>query len=370
MTVRVLLLVLLVGFLSSSGSLPFAGIITPLTTLSNPRAAHTATLLPNGNVLIAGGCTADSCEASEVSRTTELFDPSANVFKPSAEMTTQRVGGHTATLLGDGHVLIAGGWTSGNPTSSAELYDSTTNTFTRIKDMTQARADHTATLLDNGKVLIVGGMQRDAGSLKALASAELYDPSTGTFEKTGSLETARAVHTSVLLGDGTVLVIGGAEPRWTALGSVERYGVETGTFTTVGGLNTPRWKHAATLLEGDSVLILGGTEIDDYAARLRSAEVFKGVADVATRLKDMNSQRYKFFASLATLANGNVLVAGGSSQAELFDVTSQTFQSINGDLSANWSFMTATALQDGRVLLIGGYDERIHLTDQAWIFTP
>jgi hypothetical protein len=122
-------------------------------------------------------------------------------------MTTARAG-HTATLLGSGQVLVVGGnGVSGGTLTllaSAELYDPTVGTFAATGSLTVARYNHTATLLTNGMALIAGGLD-----VVALASAELYDPSAGTFTATGSMVAGRDSHTATLLGNGEVLIAGG-----------------------------------------------------------------------------------------------------------------------------------------------------------------
>jgi hypothetical protein len=149
-------------------------------------------------------------------------------------MTTTRFF-HTATLLADGRVLVAGGYDSHYaPLASADLYDPKTGTFSPTGSMAGARGLHTATLLSDGRVLIAGGGPWGSMLLTAsyLASAELYDPKTGTFSPTGSLATARAWHTATLLADGRVVIAGGAGSAFLA--SAELYDPKTGTFSPTG----------------------------------------------------------------------------------------------------------------------------------------
>ena len=163
------------------------GVFTATGSLTVARRGHTATLLGSGKVLIAGGNGSANGLASA-----ELYDPASGTFSPTGSMTVARWS-HTATLLNNGKVLIAGGefYNSGGSVASlasAELYDPTAGTFTAASDMTLARTDHTATLLPSGMVLVAGG---DGGNGEnAVASAELYDPTAGTFSATGNMTMA------------------------------------------------------------------------------------------------------------------------------------------------------------------------------------
>ncbi len=243
------------------------GTLTQTGSLGVIRATHTATLLSNGKVLIAGGCAIQSCEGGPMSSSTELYDPDSRRFTQGPRMNAERAGGHIATALADGRVLIAGGWER-TPTTLAELYDPSTNRFVAAPSLRTGRSDATASLLRDGRVLIAGGYD----GANRLSSAELYDPVAGTMTNAGSLAGPRAGHVAVVLQDGRVLLVGGHGGSAGVLRSAELYDPRNGTFTPTGGMTQPRHKHAAVLLGDGSVLVIGGADSRDGAGRYATAE--------------------------------------------------------------------------------------------------
>lgn len=222
-----------------------------------PRSGHTATLLPDGRVLITGGMRRNQ----DFYRSAELFDPATGKFSATGEMQIARVG-HAAVLLRSGKVLIAGGWIGHGVTDEAELYDPATGKFTVIGHMLTGRGRPEATLLRDGNVLITGGGGDNDGGGSSITNAEIFDVSTSKFSETGAMRYARIAHTATLLADGRVLIAGGRGSEVNA--SAEIYDPRSGTFHDTGRLIAARYKHTAGLLPDGRVLIAGGSDDRDW----------------------------------------------------------------------------------------------------------
>ncbi len=338
------------------------GSINAIRSMSTSRAAHTATLLRSGQVLIAGGFAGDQKSLASV----EIFDPSTNAFSSADKMSVARAG-HTATLLPDGKVLIAGGY-NGNYLDTAEIYDSKTGKFTPAGKLTMPRSEHLAVLLNNGKILLAGGV---GTGWTFLADAELYDPSSNTFTATGSMTTARESHTATLLKDGNVLITGGHRGRRAAItiyASAEIYNPLNGTFTATADLTVKRHKHDATRLDDGTVLIVGGSDERNLRGAYNSAEIYDPKTKTFAKLGAMNLSRYKLQGTTVLLKNGKILVAGGANRAEIFNPATGIFEVTAGQFETARHFATATLLPNGQVLIVGGYDNNTTVSEQAWIY--
>lgn len=226
----------------------------------------TATLLPDGRVLVVGG------DASSTATTAELYDPATNSWSLTAGFTP-RIIGFSAVLLQDGQVLVASGAISAPPfyTPQAELYDPTCGTWTRTGNVLTARSDYSATLLSNGKVLVAGGNGRD----NTLSPCELYDPVTGTWTQTGSLQKHRQSHRATLLPDGRVLVAGGGVNalRMGFVHVAEIYDVARGVWHGAGKPLLATSDQAQNLLPDGSVLVAGGVSEGPGSPTSREAQI-------------------------------------------------------------------------------------------------
>lgn len=303
----------LVGGGTSGSPTASAELYTPATgnwsmtaSLTTARFGHTATLLPNGHVLVVGGRGAGDRSLASVER----YDPATVVWSVAAGLASARQF-HTATLLPNGRVLVVGGFDGTDYLRSAELYDSATGTWSPAGSLATGRRNHTATLLPNGRVLVAGGFT-SAGGLRTLASAELYDPTAGTWQATGSLADDRTNHTATLLLTGRVLVAGGESTNQNVLASAELYDPATGAWTTTGFLANRRSLHTASLLPTGRVLAAGGSADSGGAADprgLASAELYDPAAGTWSATGDLNRRRVLHTATL--LPDGQVLVAAG-----------------------------------------------------------
>jgi len=326
------------------------------------RYHHTATLLFNGQVLVAGGYFGPTASA-------ELFNPATGAWTNTGSMNIGRAV-HTATLLLDGKVLVAGGAIfSGNgyyTTNSAELYDPSNGIWTVTGSMASNRQYHTSTLLPNGKVLVAGG-ENDSG---ILSSAELYDPTTGMWTNTGSMNVKRTAYTATLLPNGEVLIAGGSSDV-TLLLPTELYDPNTGTWTNTGAMNLSRDEPTATLLPNGKVLVAGGVSGPVFT---NLAELYDPVTGTWAETGALNIERKYHVAAL--LPDGKVLVAGGlasffeggsirgeeTASAELYDPVTETWTSI-GSMNSKRRWFTATLLRNGNVLVAGDWSLGIFITE-------
>jgi len=336
------------------------GTFTATGSMTYERDAHTATLLPNGKVLITGGENSGNPSLSSA----ELYDPTTETFTTIGPLVTGR-SHHAATLLQDGKVLISGGQGVGSALASAEVYDPSTKSFTETGSMILGRVSHTATLLPNGQILIAGG---GGTSNPFQSSAEIYDPATGTFLSTGPLVSGRSSHTATLLGTGKVLIAGGENESGT-LRNAELYDPSLGAFTATNPMSVARTYFTATLLGNGEVLICEGF---GDSTGLASAELYDPYLGAFTAAGSFGMVRVDHTATL--LSNGRVLVAGADntgklSGAELYDPSTGVFTA-TGTFAIRYRH-TSTRLFNGKVLITGGYDGQPgHFLSSAILYDP
>jgi hypothetical protein len=339
------------------------GSVARAVTMSEPRAGHTATLLPDGRVLLIGGMI--SVRGDEVlTASTEIYDPQTGAIRPSGKLSTPRAG-HTATLLPDGDVLVTGGGAEEKALISAELYRAKAGEFIPVGPMLAPRERHAATLLSDGRVLVTGGT-----IARPSDAADTYDPRARTFTATSRMRSCRAAHSSTLLSDGRVLIAGGAESLGSVLRSVEVFDPAENTFTEAGQMQASRYKHSAVSLEDGRVMILGGSDERDWDGRRQSVEIYDPANGRSQFITPMNRSRFKFPNAVAIAVNGKVIVGGGGRRVEVYDHSSNRFVVSGGSVEDEWFYATATPLPDGKVFIAGGYNDSLYPTNQTWIYRP
>jgi hypothetical protein len=330
------------------------------------RAQATATLLPDGQVLIAGGNNSKGDLASA-----ELYNPATHGWSFTGIMPTTR-NTSAAVLLPDGRVLVAGGYDSVGICGSAMLYDPATGKWSAAGSMSTAHYGHTMTLLATGKVLVAGGENGKGGSAKnspSVKTAELFDPATRKWIVTGPMIEPRSGHTSTLLPDGRVLVTGGYTDGGIGekiLSDAELYNPVTGKWTKTGSMHVTRCFHTATLLPDGKVLVAGGFGETNSAD---TAELFNPNTGKWTVTGPMNAEHSQHTATL--LPGGRVLVVGGDPRVEIYYPASGTW-TVAGKLDIPFfafAYHTATLLRNGEVLIAGGFYAGKHLASTE-LFNP
>jgi len=357
-----------VGFTSTDGQ----AVLPSSSNLTNGTGSFSAAFKTTGNQTISATDTATSSIAGTSISIHVLAPPSG--FTPAGGMIPRQ--SHTITPLKDGRVLVVGGdvWFApldqfGCPFSvcfvlsalaSAETFDPVTGTFTLTGAMSVNRVYHTATLLDDGKVLVTGGDDRYTNTYD---TAEIFDPSTGVFTPTGNMLYARSGHTATLLANGKVLLAGGYSGKGNYPLGAELFDPATGEFTATGSMTETRVFHTATPLGDGRVLMAGGTSA---GMAVLTAELFDPAAGTFTPTGSMrvNHSRATLLTSGAVLMTG-----GGTATAELFDPATGTF-TLTGSMGTMFGGDTATLLTSGKVLVTGGVDANNNEVATAEIFDP
>jgi Galactose oxidase, central domain len=350
--VRMIVPVMAIGIIcsGSKGAAQTVGYFSPTGSLVTARQGHTATLLSNGKVLLAGGISANLANVPALA-SAELYDPSTGTFVPTGSMASPRAS-HTATLLPNGSVLIAGGYSSisgggfSGATATVELYDPDTGKFSPAGKMSLPRFWHSATLLKNGKVLIAGGYP-----YPPTATAEMYDPTSGAFTRTGSMTTPRSQPLATLLADGRVLIVPSGDGA--DYNSAEIYDPDAESFHATNWANAHGMVagSAAALADGKVLLTLNLSECDFLG---NAAESYDSASDQFTDTSPTLNGTCQPTATL--LSDGTVLIAAGwfaGAVAQVYDPTTEFFLH-TADPATDRHDHTATLLLDGSVLIAGG----------------
>ncbi|HEY3322248.1 MAG TPA: PKD domain-containing protein, partial [Planctomycetota bacterium] len=320
------------------------------------REIHTATLLPSGKVLVAGGNGAGtSCE---------VYDPSTLTWSATASLVDARYY-HTATLLSSGTVLVAGGVGGSGRLNSSELFDPTTNTWSAGGSLTTGRAWHAATALKSGYVLVSGG----SGAVR-LTSCEIYDPTTNQWTSnigSGNLATARDSHAATRLPDGKILVSGGFGDSGP-IGECELFDPQSVIWSRVGQLADGRSSHTADLLETGQILVSGG---DGMLSRLQTCELYDPTSQTWTNAGNLDYAPVAH--ATARLSNGMILLSGGNESLAACRIFSSATDSWNATSSParERQYHSMTTLPDGTALVAGGFDVlHIDMLATCELFSP
>ncbi|XXY44648.1 kelch repeat-containing protein [Sorangium sp. So ce269] len=289
-----------------------------------------------------------SVDAGDAGSEAVLVDPE---WKPAGRMQVVHGSPHTATLLSSsGKVLVTGGSDLLDTLASVELYDPADYTWSLMLPMSSARRSHTATLLQDDQVLVAGGLGEGIG--EPMDAVELYDPMTGTWTPRASMRTVRWLHSATRLLNGKVLVAGGRTSAGL-LYAAELYEPVADTWTPAASMNFARSGHVATLLPGGKVLVAGGAW---YEAALGSAEIYDPATDTWTLTAPMTTRVEGFFGAMAQLHNGEILAVSDAG-TERYDPIAGTWSRTSPMLERQ-RWLSATTLHSGKVLVVGAPDLR------------
>ncbi len=337
------------GHWSSAGSLTAA------------RHAHTATLLADGTVFVAGYGFS----------TTERYDPGVGAWT-ATEPCPETLVGQSTTIVANGQVLVAGG--GGGVPKAAWLFDPAADRWISTGSLAKARSEHTATRLADGRVLVVGGETRQRGRWRATAAAEIYDQTTGRWTKARPMSTPRRLHTAALLADGRVLVVGGVGRDLIPLASAEVYDPPTDRWTRVDPMSEPRIFHTLSILADGRALVVGGSPHPLSSSGVELFDPTDGTWRSAAPLPDT---RHSHTATI--MRDGRVLIAGGVGPGDppgtgeflatalIYDPAADSWKPTDA-MSVPRVEHTATLLDDGRVLVTGGLGPEAGATSE--IFDP
>jgi N-acetylneuraminic acid mutarotase len=320
--------------------------------MSVPRTHHASTLLSDGRLIVTGGQNENGYLASA-----EIFDSTTNSWTGVASMSEARVG-HAAALTGDGRVLVAGGFNGAGYDTTTEIYDPLSNLWSSAGNMSTPRYGASATRLQTNKILVIGGSFFGPTGSVTLASAESYDPSANSWTAVSSMSTPRYGSTTTLLPDGRVLVAGGQNGS-QYLSTAEIYDPTLDSWSSAGNMSTARFSHTATLLDDGRVMVAGGfLSAPGVSTYLSSVEFYDRTSNTWSSGPPLATARA--FHTASRLPSGRILVAGGAStsgtaiqSSELFDGGANAWLAA-GNLNDGRDFQTTDLLASGKLITTGG----------------
>lgn len=343
--------------------------VTPGAQPADGYDYHTASLLPDDSILVVGGKGIDE----PIHKQAQRYVASSNSWQPDASLATARMQ-HAAFSLGDGKVVISGGYdpnVTGTPFDpvfkSTEVYDPAAKAFAPGPEMNFPRRMHVVTQLKDSRFLITGGIQLRGNDFGATMNTEIYDPTSDTFIAGKTMTDGRWLHTATLLPDGRVLIVGGRNNNCTgqcpifSLRTAEIFDPATGNFTATGSMTYSRYNHTATLLPDGRVLILGGETTEDVGTgndQVPAAELYNPVTGTFTTWTNLALPRSSHAVTL--LNNGKLWLTGGfrssglaTNRTELFDPA--TGVSVEGPTLAEFHVRHgAIRLSNGHVVIVAG----------------
>lgn len=333
-------------------------VVTAQIPVANPageRAAHTATSLASGLVLVVGGCVVDGCGLA--TKSTALVGDASTV-RAGPPLNDAR-DSHTAVQVADGTVVVAGGFAAEGtpPLDSVEILEPRAAAWQTVGDLVTARGGHAAAALGGDRMLVAGGW---VAPQTYTNTTEIFDARTEQFRPGPDLPVAVDGLAASSLDDGSVLVTGGQRRPGVASARAAVVTPE-GELRVVGPMLHARFKHVSVTLPSGEVLIIGGT--DDDQRLLNSTEIFDPSTGTFRAGPTMTTGRYKLSGSAAVLPDGRVVVAGGGSGVEVLDPSRLTSERLLDIPPMRSSFSTVNLVGDADLLILGGYDENIALTD-------
>jgi hypothetical protein len=335
-------------------------------SMTDKRAYHTADLLNDGKVIVVMGIDQTNFVNQNLYRKSiEVFDPSTSTFAKLSDLSIG-VTGHSAVVFTSGDLLITGG--EDNESFYSDAYLVTNYSAAKSYDLKSPRTQHTTTLMGNGEVVVIGGrsiVDNNGNFEEAISnSGELY---INKIAITNTMNVPRYLHTSTLLDDGRILVVGGLSAANQATDTSDFYNVSNNSFSAGSKISVSRYAHTATKLSNGKVLIAGGRN----TASLSGAELFDPTTNTFTITGSLNTARA--YATATLLNNGKVLIAGGLDTttlqtAEVYDPATGTF-TLTRNMTVSRNSHTATKLKDGTVIIIGGRDGNTYHSS-AEVFYP